>query len=120
GVHLVEPILFWFGDDVKKVRISRNEEKATASLVYDDGKLVTLMFSNIANGWDTFVETEEGIIKLTSRVEESDPSKNYVDMVEMFRTEKEPRSHESILKCVAVLEAMERSASSEKWEKVVL
>ena len=118
GVHLVEPILFWFGDDVKKVRISRNEEKATASLVYDDGKLVTLMFSNIANGWDTFVETEEGIIKLTSRTEESDPSKNYVDMVEMFRTGKEPRSHQSILAGVAVLEALEESVITGDWVDV--
>ena len=64
------------------------------------------------------METKEGIIELKSRVEEADPSKNYVDMVDMFRTGKEPRSHQSILNCVAVLEALEKSASSEHWEEV--
>jgi predicted dehydrogenase len=118
GVHMVEPILFWFGENVSKVRVSKNGVKATASLAYDDGKLVTLMFSNIAHGWDTFVEKEEGVIKLASGVEESDPGKNYVDMVEMFRTGKEPRSHQSILAGVAVLEALEKSAVSEKWVDV--
>jgi predicted dehydrogenase len=118
GIHMVEPILFWFGENVSKVRVSKNENKATASLAYDDGKLVTLMFSNMADGWDTFVETEEGVIKLESRVEKSDPGKNYVDMVEMFRTGKEPRSHQSILAGVAVMEALEKSAVSEAWEDV--
>ncbi len=118
GIHMVEPILFWFGENVSRVRVSKNGEKANASLAYDDGKLVTLMFSKIAHGWDTFVETEEGVIKLVSSVEESDPGKNYVDMVEMFRTGKEPRSHQSILAGVAVLEALEKSVISEDWEDV--
>jgi hypothetical protein len=39
-------------------------------------------------------------------------------MVEMFRTGKEPRSHESILKCTAVLEALEKSSNSEDWVEV--
>jgi hypothetical protein len=51
-------------------------------------------------------------------VEKSDPGKNYVDMVEMFRTGKEPRSHQSILAGVAVMEALEKSAVSEAWEDV--
>jgi predicted dehydrogenase len=118
GVHLVEPILFWFGDDVRRVRISRNGKSASASLGYEDGKMVTLIFSDMADGWDTFIETGKGVIKLASRVEERDPRRNYVDMVEMFRTGKEPRSHRSILAGVAVLEALEKSASSEKWEEV--
>jgi hypothetical protein len=40
-------------------------------------------------------------------------------MVEMFRTGKEPRSHESILSDVAVLEALEKSVASQQWETVV-
>lgn len=120
GVHIVQPLLFMFGDDVEKVKISRDGKNGNATLVFHSGLFATLIFKSLAYGWETFVETEEGLIELKSRVEESDPAKNYADMVEMFRTGKEPRSHESILKCVAVLEAMERSASSEKWEKVVL
>ena len=120
GVHIVQPLLFMFGDDVEKVKISRDGENGNATLVFHSGLFATLIIKSLAYKWETFVETKEGLIELKSRVEESDPAKNYTDMVEMFRTGKEPRSHESILKCVAVLEAMERSASSEKWEKVVL
>ena len=38
----------------------------------------------------------------------------------MFRTGKEPLSHASILKYVAVLEAIEKSALNEKWEEVII
>jgi hypothetical protein len=57
-------------------------------------------------------------VELKSRVEEPDLPKNDADMVEMFRTGKEPRSHQSILNCVSVLEAMEKSAENEKWVDV--
>ena len=120
GVHIVQPLLFMFGDDVEKVKISRDGKNGNATLVFHSGLFATLIFKSLAYGWETFVETEEGLIELQSRVEESDPAKNYADMVEMFRTGKEPRSHESIIKCVAVLEALERSVTSEKWETVVL
>ena len=43
GVHMVEPLLFWFGENVSRVRVSKNGEKATASLAYKDGKLVTMV-----------------------------------------------------------------------------
>ncbi len=120
GVHIVQPLLFIFGDDVDKVKISRDGKNGNATLVYKNGLFATLIFKSLAYGWETFVETDEGLVELKSRVEESDPAKHYADMVEMFRTGKEPRSHESILKCVAVLEAMDRSVSSENWEEVVL
>ena len=66
------------------------------------------------------METEEGLLELKSRVEESDPAICYTDMVEMFRTGKEPRTHQSILNCVLVLEALERSVASQKWEDVAV
>ena len=118
GVHLVEPVLFWFGDDVSRVRISKNGKNATASLAYEDGKLVTLVFKNISRGWDTYIETKNGISKLTSSVKESNPARQYIEMVEMFRTGKEPRNHRSILAGVAVLEALEKSSGTEEWEEV--
>jgi hypothetical protein len=64
------------------------------------------------------VETKKGLVELKSRVPESEPGKMYADIVEMFRTRKEPRSHQSILTEVAILEALEKSASNEKWEEV--
>ena len=118
GVHIVEPMLFLFGENINRVRVSKNGKNASASLAYDDGKLATLIFKNLSSGWETFVETREGIIEIKSRVEERDPSKNYVDMVEMFRTGKEPRSHQSILAGVAVLEALEESVITGDWVDV--
>jgi len=118
GVHLVQPLLEIFGEDVERVMVTRNENQGSASLVFKSGLYATLVFKNVSYNWETFVETEDGIIELKSRVEESDPGKNYVDMVEMFRTGKEPRSHESILNCVAVLEALEKSVVSGEWEDV--
>ena len=68
--------------------------------------------------WETYVETGDKLIELKSRVEETDPPKNYADMVEMFRTGKEPRSHQSILNGVCVLEALEKSGQTENWTTV--
>lgn len=120
GVHLVEPMIYMFGDDVHKVRITRSGKNATASLVYADDRIATLIFRHLSYGWKTFVENKDGTVELKSRVPESDPPRNDADMVEMFRTGKEPRSHESILKAIAILEALERSATSDQWENVTI
>lgn len=118
GVHIVQPLLNIFGDDVQRVKITRNGKIGNASLQFSSGLFATLIFKSKAYGWETFVESKNGFVELKSRVEESDPAKNYVDMVEMFRTGKEPRSHQNILNCVSVLEAMEKSVQSEKWVEV--
>lgn len=120
GVHIVQPLMYMFGEDISRVRVTRNGQNGIATLVYKNGLFATLIFKNIASGWETFVETKEGLIELKSRVEESDPAKNYTDMVEMFRTGKEPRSHQSILNCVSVLEALEKSVASQNWEDVLM
>jgi hypothetical protein len=110
--------MYMMGEDIEKVRIMRHGKNASATIAFKNNLMVTLVFKNLHYGWETFVETGQGVINLTSRVEETDPPKHYVDMVEMFRTGKEPRSHQSIINCVAVLEALEKSAGSEKWEMV--
>lgn len=115
GVHLVQPLMYIFGDDIRKVRITSSGKNATGSMVWENGMLATMIFKNLSWGFGRFVETKDGAVELKPRVEESDPARNYTDMVEMFRTGKEPRSHESILKSVAVLEALEKSALNEKW-----
>ncbi len=118
GVHLVEPLMYIFGEDIQKVRVTRNGDNATADLAFGSGMLATLIFLNMTYKFEMYAETKEGIIPLKSRFEEKEPSKAYVDMVEMFRTGKEPRSHESILKGMAILEALEKSVDSQSWEKV--
>lgn len=119
GVHLLQPLMCVFGEDVERVKITKNGNKGSASLLFKSGLFATLVFKSLSYGWNTFIETKDGVTELKSKVVEPDPGKNYVDMVEMFRTGKEPRSHESILNCVAVLEALEKSVLTEKWVSVV-
>lgn len=119
GVHIVQPLMYMFGEDIREVRVTRNGNTGNASLRYTSGLFATLIFKNHAYGWETYVESGNKFGELKSRVEENDPPKNDVDMVEMFRTGKEPRSYQSILNCVSVLEALEKSAATEKWTEVV-
>ena len=109
--------MYMFGEDIEWVRITRKGQIGSANLVYKNGLFATLILKNVASGWETYVETEEGLIELKSRVEESDPALCYTDMVEMFRTGREPRSHQSILNCVRVLAALEKSMASQEWEE---
>ncbi|MEQ6119170.1 Gfo/Idh/MocA family oxidoreductase [Reichenbachiella sp. MALMAid0571] len=121
GPHLVEPLVYLFDEKVISARINKNvkeNKNSSASLVYENGMLVTLIFTYKKYGWQTFVETDEGVVEMKSRVEKKDPGKNYVDMVEMFKTGVEPRSHESIIAGIAILEALYNSAISDKWENV--
>jgi hypothetical protein len=118
GVHIVEPLMFMFGEDIHEVKVSRNGKYGNASLKFSSGLFATLIFKEKAYGWETYVETGDKLVELKSRVEEADPPKNYTDMVEMFRTGKEPRSHQSILNGVCVLEALEKSGQTEKWTEV--
>lgn len=120
GVHLVEPLMYIFGEDITKARVSRNGDNATAELAFSNGMLATLIFLKHAYKFEMYAETKDGIIPLKARMEEKDPGKAYEDMVEMFRTGKEPRSHNSILKGIAILEALERSVGSQDWEEVIV
>jgi len=119
GVHLLQPLMVLFGEDIQRVKITRNGKKGSASLVFKSGLYATLIFKNLSYGWETFIETKKGLTELKSRVPESEPGKMYVDMVEMFRTRVEPRSHQSILNEIAILEALEKSAANEQWEEVL-
>jgi predicted dehydrogenase len=118
GVHIVEPLMFMFGEDIVEVKVTRNGKYGNASLRFLSGLFATLIFKEKAYGWETYVETGDKLFELKSRVEEVDPPRNYTDMVEMFRTGKEPRSHQSILNGVCILEALEESAQTEKWTAV--
>jgi predicted dehydrogenase len=118
GVHLIEPIMYMIGEDIEKVKVTRNGGQGSASLVFTSGLFATLVFRNLSYGWNTFIETKDGVKELKPRMEESKPAKYNADMVEMFRSGKEPRSHQSILNGVSVLEALEQSSITEHWEKV--
>jgi hypothetical protein len=110
--------MYIFGEDIERVRITSDKSRAIASVVFASGYFATLIFTQKGR-WGTFLVTQDGTIELKSRVEESKPARHYRDIVAMFRTGKEPRSHDSILKCVAVLEALEKSVSSQDWQMVI-
>ncbi|MDD4107443.1 MAG: Gfo/Idh/MocA family oxidoreductase [Prolixibacteraceae bacterium] len=118
GVHMIEQILTLFGDNVEKVRVSKNGNTATGTLVFNNGMLATLVFLTQARDRLIYAETNKKVIEIKSDVKETDPPKAYVDMVEMFRTGKEPKSHDRILYGIAVLEALEKSVKKDKWVKV--
>ncbi len=119
GVHLLQPLMNIFGEDIEKVKVIREGKNGSASLIFKSGLYATLIFKNSYSGWETFVETKDGLIVLKPRITESDPALCYVDMVKMFRTGKEPRTHQSILSDVAVLEALEKSVLSQEWVNVI-
>lgn len=118
GVHLVDTLTTIFGDNIEKVRVTKNGNHAIADLAFKGGMIATLIFMTQTYAFKYLAETKKGILELKSRVEEAKPSIHYVQMVEMFRTGKEPRAHESILYSMAVLEALERSVSNEQWEVI--
>ncbi|WP_089885803.1 Gfo/Idh/MocA family protein [Kriegella aquimaris] len=122
GVHMVEPLIYLFDEKVVSARINKNEKdnlNSSASLVFENGMMATLIITSKKYGWQTFIETDEGIVELKPRVEKVDPDKTYIDMVKMFETGVEPRSHESIVHGIAVLEALYNSSNSGKWETVM-
>jgi predicted dehydrogenase len=118
GVHVVQPLMYIFGEDIEQVKVSRNGSYGSANLRFSNGLFATLIFKGKSRGREIFVETPQNLVELKPRVEESSPGRNYRDMAEMFRTGKEPRTYQSILNCVSVLEALEKSAKNEKWVKV--
>lgn len=117
-VHMVQSLMMIFGDDIEFVRVSTAGKKGSASLTFHSGLFATLIFKRQSFGWETFVETDSGIAELVSYVKEVHPLRYYADMIEMFRTAIEPVSHERILRCVAVLEALERSIHTQNWEEI--
>jgi len=118
GVHMVQQLMVIFGEDIKKVRVSKSGDKVNATLVYTNGLLVTFIFSSDFSGWKILAETNTGYHELKSRVWDEEPERYLTDMVHMFRTGKEPRSYQSILNSVSILEAIEASTISEKWVDV--
>ncbi len=117
GVHLVDALSALFGDfNIEKVRVTRNGDNAVADLAMKNGMLATFVFMVQTYAFKYMIETRKGIVEVKARVEEAKPAMAYVEMVDMFRTGKEPRSHESILYSVSVLAALERSVHTEDWE----
>ncbi|MBD1261637.1 Gfo/Idh/MocA family oxidoreductase [Maribacter polysiphoniae] len=119
GAHMIQPLTNIFGEDVAKVRVTKNGKgKNGAHLVFGNGMLASLIFSTKKYEWRTFVETDQGLTEMIPDVLTKDVSKADKDMVDMFKTGKEPRSHQSILNGIAILAALQKSTDSNQWEEV--
>ncbi len=117
GVHQVQRLMEVFGEKIVRARVSRKEGDASATLIFASGLQATLILAKGRPPFELAVVTEKGLHKLEPRVAQ-DPLSPYREMVQMFREGKEPRPHESLLQEVAILEAMERSVTSDRWETV--
>lgn len=117
GVHQVQKLMEVFGENVTRVRVTRKEADASATLVFASGLQATLVLAKGRPPFELAVVTDKGLTKLESKVTE-DALEPYREVVQLFREGKEPRSHESLLKEVSILEAMEKSVTSDRWETV--
>jgi hypothetical protein len=117
AVHFVERMFRVFGDDVISVRATRHGANTGFQYKYASGYLATAF---LANDWHIHVLTKEGWSEIKPRYEVDDRPYLYAAVVKMFQTAEEPRTHESILKVVSTLEAMERSISTDRWEMLVV
>jgi predicted dehydrogenase len=117
SVHFVERMFKVFGDDVVSVRATRHGPHTGFQYKFASGHLATAF---LANSWNLQVLTKEGWREIKPRDDVEDRLYMYAAIVRMFQTGEEPRTHESILKVVSTLEAMERSVSSEDWEMLVV
>ena len=117
GIHLVERLFRLFGDDVVAVRATRHGPHTTFQFKFTSGYLATAI---LADDWVVYCLDGEGLREIKPRSDEDDGLWTYSAIVRMFQTGEEPRSHESILRTVSTLEAMERSVYSERWELPVV
>jgi len=119
GIHQVDMVLNAFGYDVAAVLVTSNGRNATGQLIYPKGLVVTMAL--IKKGCPEFFLSAVGT-KGTVHMPITGDKNVYLNGVKafttMFKTGKEPLTHEQILRPVQVLEALERSLESGETEKV--
>lgn len=117
GVHQIERLMAVFDENIKRVRVSRKGEDASATLIFSSGLQATVILSKGRPPFEFAVVTDQGVRRLVPQSTEESLTP-YREIVQMFREGKEPRSHESLLRGIAILEALERSVKSDSWEEV--
>jgi len=119
GIHQVDVLLHALGYDVKAVLVTKNGDNATGQLLYRSGLVAVMaLIKKGAPGFGMGAVGTDGAIQMPIA-----SSKNpYLDgtkaFTTMFKTGKEPMTHEQMLKPVQVLEALQKSVTSGKIEKV--
>lgn len=123
GIHQVDAIIDLLGVNVESVQVQRHGNGGVATLFYKDGPVVTMHCVNNKN-W-TFHWTAVGDTDVLAWKHAGDGAEaggpyftGAKTFVEMFRTKREPFSHERMLAPVAVLEALAKSLPKGKRVKV--
>ncbi len=117
-VHSLQIITRIFGESITRVRVTGSKDNVMATMEYESGFLATMIFVNHYYGFNLNIETSEGLLTYTPTWETIAQPQLHLAMIKMFRTGIEPRSHQSILNEVCVLEALEKSLASQKWENI--
>ncbi len=117
GVHIVEQLFKVFGDDARAVRATRQGKRTTFQIEFESGNLATAIISKER---EVYCVTDKGMVQIKSEYEKDNEIYMYAAIVKMFQTGEEPRTHASIIKAIATLEAMERSVLTEEWEFLVI
>ena len=119
GIHQVDVMLTAFGYDVKAVLVTKNGQNATGQLFYPSGLIATMaLIKEGCHGFGMSAVGEKGAISMPLKGDKNPYLKGVQTFAAMFRSGKEPLTHEQILRPVQVLEALEKSVKSGKIEKV--
>ena len=121
GIHQVDLILETFGYNVTGVRLTRTGRDAVGQMIYPDGKIISLHMVADISMRPPFSMTVHGTKKSVLGVLHFDRDPYLAGIkifTRMFKTGKEPRTHDDILMSVRVLEAMQKALKSGKRERV--
>jgi predicted dehydrogenase len=121
GIHQVDIALKAFGYDVKQVLVTNADKIAVAQLFYPSG--LNVFLNLIKTGNTQFSITAVGTNKTVHQLLTFDDNtylSGVKEFTKMFKTGKEPQTHEQMLKPIQVLEAMQKSLKTGKSEKITL
>jgi len=119
GIHQVDMILRTVGYDVSHAQINRGKANHTATLFYTTGTIATMNL--LGEGHPTFhlsVIGEERRFDGTITMDPNPYLSGIQSFVRMFETGETDETEETMLKPVAVLEALEKSISLKRRVKV--
>ena len=119
GIHQVDAIIDLLGVRLDTVRVQRHGNGGVVTLTYKDGPLVTMNCINNGNGkfhWSAVGDTT--VLDWNHSMDPNPYLTGARTFVRMFRTGKEPFSHERMLAPVAALEAMAKSLRLGKLVRV--
>lgn len=114
--HLVEMVVTVFGNNVKRVFASRQENTVTAIFNYE-GFDVTGLFSENANFFDAVIYTDKGCTRYEVKLTNDDFRKEFDEFFSLLKGGK-GIDYNELIKPVFILNAIDESMKSNKWEAV--